>query len=303
MQVQICVVCFLHIWVMSCGWKVSAHFRHKAENEPAERRLTGFHVPLSRPVQWWGGGRGRQRQHRKRQQTGQRFPSTRRLRSLLSGALRRQGGSGSEKRRRGGGGEPGLLWRNGEHEDHDTSASADERSGETWWDVFGARPIPPVASPQITDAFPSFLPQFGNQPPEQFSPRTKKPKIESSLCDSIILECRSVRVGSLRRMVTKPVVVSLSSFYRNVVFSLGIRISWIVSAHHLWFETVQDLKIFRVKIHRGWVSDLVLLNHFSHVLSPLSAEAGIITFSGLEKTHLSFTNCIQVNFHPLRVTV
>lgn len=229
MQVQICVVCFLHIWVMSCGWKVSAHFRHKAENEPAERRLTGFHVPLSRPVQWWGGGRGRQRQHRKRQQTGQRFPSTRRLRSLLSGALRRQGGSGSEKRRRGGGGEPGLLWRNGEHEDHDTSASADERSGETWWDVFGARPIPPVASPQITDAFPSFLPQFGNQPPEQFSPRTKKPKIESSLCDSIILECRSVRVGSLRRMVTKPVVVSLSSFYRNVVFSLGIRISWIVS--------------------------------------------------------------------------
>uniref|UniRef100_A0AAX7SZ62 Sentrin-specific protease 6 n=1 Tax=Astatotilapia calliptera TaxID=8154 RepID=A0AAX7SZ62_ASTCA len=66
--------------------------------------------------------------------------------------------------------------------------------------------------------------QFGNQPPEQFSPRTKKPKIESSLCDSIILECRSVRVGSLRRMVTKPVVVSLSSFYRNVVFSLGIRI-------------------------------------------------------------------------------
>lgn len=68
-------------------------------------------------------------------------------------------------------------------------------------------------------------------------------------------------------------------------------------------ETVQDLKIFRVKIHRGWVSDLVLLNHFSHVLSPLSTEAGTITFSGLEKTHLSFTNCIKVNFHPLRVTV
>lgn len=44
MQVQICVVCILHIWVMSCGWKVSAHFRHKAENEPAERRLTGFDV-------------------------------------------------------------------------------------------------------------------------------------------------------------------------------------------------------------------------------------------------------------------
>ncbi|XP_005452488.1 sentrin-specific protease 6 isoform X3 [Oreochromis niloticus] len=51
--------------------------------------------------------------------------------------------------------------------------------------------------------------QFGNQPPEQFSPRTKKPKFTSSLCHSIILECRSVRVGSLRRMVTKPVVFSI----------------------------------------------------------------------------------------------
>lgn len=51
--------------------------------------------------------------------------------------------------------------------------------------------------------------QFGNQPPEQFSPRTKKPKFMSSKCDSIILECRSVRVGSLRRMVTKPVVFSI----------------------------------------------------------------------------------------------
>ncbi|XP_030261446.1 sentrin-specific protease 6 isoform X2 [Sparus aurata] len=51
--------------------------------------------------------------------------------------------------------------------------------------------------------------QFGNQPPEQFSPRTKKPKIMPSKCASIILECRSVRVGTLRRMVTKPVVFSI----------------------------------------------------------------------------------------------
>ncbi|XP_029352518.1 sentrin-specific protease 6 isoform X2 [Echeneis naucrates] len=51
--------------------------------------------------------------------------------------------------------------------------------------------------------------QFGNQPPEQFSPKTKKPKFMSSKCDSIILECRSVRVGTLRRMVTKPVVFSI----------------------------------------------------------------------------------------------
>ncbi|XP_065819764.1 sentrin-specific protease 6 isoform X3 [Labrus bergylta] len=53
--------------------------------------------------------------------------------------------------------------------------------------------------------------QFGNQPPEQFSPRTKKPKILPNKCDSIILECRSVRVGTLRRMVTKPVVFSIDS--------------------------------------------------------------------------------------------
>ncbi|KAI3364624.1 hypothetical protein L3Q82_011408 [Scortum barcoo] len=51
--------------------------------------------------------------------------------------------------------------------------------------------------------------QFGNQPPEQFSPRPKKPKILSSKCDSIILDCRSVRVGTLRRMVAKPVVFSV----------------------------------------------------------------------------------------------
>lgn len=50
--------------------------------------------------------------------------------------------------------------------------------------------------------------QFGNQPAEQFSPKTKKPKISTNKCGSIILECRSVRVGTLRRMVTKPVVVS-----------------------------------------------------------------------------------------------
>ncbi|XP_029902980.1 sentrin-specific protease 6 isoform X2 [Myripristis murdjan] len=51
--------------------------------------------------------------------------------------------------------------------------------------------------------------QFGNQPPEQFAPRTKKPKFVPSKCASIILECRSVRVGTLRRMVTKPVVFSI----------------------------------------------------------------------------------------------
>ncbi|XP_054871712.1 sentrin-specific protease 6 isoform X2 [Amphiprion ocellaris] len=51
--------------------------------------------------------------------------------------------------------------------------------------------------------------QFGNQPPETFSPRPKKSRFMPNKCDSIILECRSVRVGTLRRMVTKPVVFSI----------------------------------------------------------------------------------------------
>ncbi|XP_017157588.1 sentrin-specific protease 6 [Poecilia reticulata] len=51
--------------------------------------------------------------------------------------------------------------------------------------------------------------QFGNQPPaESLTPKRKKPKMALTKCDSIILECRSVRIGSLRRMVTKPVIVS-----------------------------------------------------------------------------------------------
>ncbi|XP_041832466.1 sentrin-specific protease 6 isoform X2 [Melanotaenia boesemani] len=52
--------------------------------------------------------------------------------------------------------------------------------------------------------------QFGNQP-EPFVPRTKKPKSTSTNCDSIILECRSVRIGTLRRTVTKPVIFSIDN--------------------------------------------------------------------------------------------
>uniref|UniRef100_A0A3Q3AB77 Sentrin-specific protease 6-like n=1 Tax=Kryptolebias marmoratus TaxID=37003 RepID=A0A3Q3AB77_KRYMA len=51
--------------------------------------------------------------------------------------------------------------------------------------------------------------QFGNQPPEPSSPRTKKPRVTSSSCDSIILECRSVRIGTLRRIVKRPVIFSI----------------------------------------------------------------------------------------------
>ncbi|XP_055088408.1 sentrin-specific protease 6 isoform X2 [Periophthalmus magnuspinnatus] len=45
--------------------------------------------------------------------------------------------------------------------------------------------------------------QFGKTPPEP--PRQKKPKLPSK-CSSIILECRSIRIGTLRRLVRKPVV-------------------------------------------------------------------------------------------------
>lgn len=78
--------------------------------------------------------------------------------------------------------------------------------------------------------------QFGNQPPEQFSPRTKKPKFVSNKCDSIILECRSVRVGTLRRMVTKPVVFSIDHIQletegpeRNTVEKVCLQASELIS--------------------------------------------------------------------------
>lgn len=83
----------------------------------------------SRLVQRWRGGR-RQCQHRKCQQTRQRFPSTRGLRSLLAGALWRQSGGCGEERRRTGGPER-CVFRRRQHEDHDTAESPDERSGES----------------------------------------------------------------------------------------------------------------------------------------------------------------------------
>lgn len=83
----------------------------------------------SRLIQWRRGG-GRQRQHGKRQQTGQRLPSTRRLCSLLAGAVWRPGGGCGEGRSRARGAEHGILWGR-QHEDHDTKESPDERPGET----------------------------------------------------------------------------------------------------------------------------------------------------------------------------
>ncbi|XP_063758184.1 sentrin-specific protease 6 isoform X2 [Eleginops maclovinus] len=78
--------------------------------------------------------------------------------------------------------------------------------------------------------------QFGNQPPEQLSPRLKKPKLSPNKCDSIILECRSVRIGTLRRMVTKPVVFSIDQIQletegleRNSVENVSFQTSELIS--------------------------------------------------------------------------
>lgn len=48
--------------------------------------------------------------------------------------------------------------------------------------------------------------QFGNYPAEPQAPRPKKPKLPLAKCSSIILECRSIRIGTLRRVLKKPVV-------------------------------------------------------------------------------------------------
>nr|XP_040016639.1 sentrin-specific protease 6 isoform X3 [Gasterosteus aculeatus aculeatus] len=78
--------------------------------------------------------------------------------------------------------------------------------------------------------------QFGNQPAEPSSLRPKKPEFTSNKCDSIILECRSVRVGTLRRMVTKPVVFSINQIQletkgseRNTVENICLRASELIS--------------------------------------------------------------------------
>ncbi|KAM9703359.1 LOW QUALITY PROTEIN: sentrin-specific protease 6 [Menidia menidia] len=64
--------------------------------------------------------------------------------------------------------------------------------------------------------------QFGNQPVDPVSPRCKKPKMAFSRCDSIILECRSVRVGTLRRILTRPVVFSVDQIVLETEAPAGV---------------------------------------------------------------------------------
>ncbi|CAL8314948.1 unnamed protein product [Merluccius merluccius] len=90
---------------------------------------------------------------------------------------------------------------------------------------------------------------------ENFSPRTKKLKMVPNKCASIILQCRSVRVGTLRRMVTKPVVFSIDQIQleTDVVPEMGalevnLRASELISCEWcsvrklpvLFFQTTPD---------------------------------------------------------------
>ncbi|KAM3861129.1 sentrin-specific protease 6 [Diretmus argenteus] len=94
--------------------------------------------------------------------------------------------------------------------------------------------------------------QFGNNIRE---PRTKKPKVVSNKCDSIILECRSLRVGTLRRMVTKPVIFSIDHVQletegpeQDLLEKVSLRASELITCEWcsvrklpvLFFQTTQD---------------------------------------------------------------
>ncbi|XP_051908628.1 sentrin-specific protease 6 [Hippocampus zosterae] len=94
--------------------------------------------------------------------------------------------------------------------------------------------------------------QFGKQPS---SPRSKRSKVEPGKCASIILQCRSVRVGTLRRMVTKPVVFSVEHILLetegpepNTVEKVCLRASELISCEWcsvrklpvLFFQTTPD---------------------------------------------------------------
>ncbi|XP_015255929.1 PREDICTED: sentrin-specific protease 6 [Cyprinodon variegatus] len=65
--------------------------------------------------------------------------------------------------------------------------------------------------------------QFGKQPSaEKVPPRKKRPRVSTTRCDSIILDCRSIRIGTMRLMVKEPVIVSPSHWvFCSLLFLLG----------------------------------------------------------------------------------
>ncbi|KAI4787496.1 hypothetical protein KUCAC02_036425, partial [Chaenocephalus aceratus] len=117
-------------------------------------------------------------------------------------------------------------------------------SGALWWSSGGGDVNMKITIPRRS----RMKDQFGNQPPEQFSPRTKKPKLTSDKCDSVVLECRSVRIGTLRRMVTKPVVFSNDQIQLETEASELISCEWckIRKLPVLFFQTTAD-ECFRLR--------------------------------------------------------
>lgn len=71
--------------------------------------------------------------------------------------------------------------------------------------------------------------QFGNNPPE---PRLKKPKLPSK-CSSIILECRSMRIGTMRRVVRKAVVFTTENIQIDTEGPGGVSESVVFRASEL----------------------------------------------------------------------
>ncbi|MGH0119505.1 UNVERIFIED_CONTAM: hypothetical protein FKN15_007706 [Acipenser sinensis] len=86
----------------------------------------------------------------------------------------------------------------------DNTEQAEEASNDIFTEIDLRIPIPRKA--QMKD-------QFGNNVPDNIMSKRRKvvhihPGGLHTKLESIILDCRSIRIGSLRRMVTKPVIVS-----------------------------------------------------------------------------------------------
>ncbi|KAM9798278.1 sentrin-specific protease 6 [Neosynchiropus ocellatus] len=182
--------------------------------------------------------------------------------------------------------------------------------------------------------------QFGNQPAEQNASRTKKPRVTEGKCYNIVLECRSVRVGTLRRMVAKPVIfdvdyilVEMKGSEPGVEETLRVETSEIISCEWcnvrklpvLFFQTSAD-GCSRLRRHfsmsreegvwydsAGDVPDekyvvLIFENGLplreQHILEDILGDIGKTNNLVDFPSRLTFdeANCRLVNFHKLNPT-
>ncbi|KAM8847536.1 sentrin-specific protease 6 isoform 1-T1 [Synchiropus picturatus] len=139
--------------------------------------------------------------------------------------------------------------------------------------------------------------QFGNQPVEHNSSRTKKPRVTEGKCYNIVLECRSVRVGTLRRMVAKPVIfdvdyilVEMKGSEPGVEETLRVETSEIVSCE--WCN-VRKLPVLFFQTSADGCSRL--RRHFS-----MSREEGVWYDSAGDELDEKYIVLIFENGLPLR---